>query len=128
MDIGNLAIDILGSPFTLGVSSKADITVFRFNPVYEYPLFEPISVLAKVGIARIQAEVTSTDTIGPRGGQPLPSNSASSDMNETKAFAAAGLKLNFRDGKIAAVASFVQYFDALEGVDQALELDLFWRF
>lgn len=128
--IDNLIVDFLGNPFSLGISSKLDITVFRFNPVYEYPLFEPISVLAKVGIARIQAEATSVDTISPVvvGGQPLPGNAVSSDFNETKAFAAAGLKLNFLDGKIAVVASFVQYLDAMEGVDQALELDLFWRF
>lgn len=121
---------IFGTTFSLDFESKAEVSIFRANPVFELTIFEPISVVAKVGIARVKVDTKSTSSLRPvnTGGQPLPGQSVSSSVTETKAFAGAGLKLNFLDGKIAAVASYIQYLDPLEGVDQAFELDLFWRF
>lgn len=116
--------------FSFDLETKLEATVYRLNPVYEYMLRDPISVQLKVGVARIQTEATATTTtrvIAP-GGIQLPSQTFSESMDETKAFAASALKLNFRDGKVAVVASLVQYYDVFDGLDRALELDLLWRF
>lgn len=116
--------------FEFDVETKLEAKVYRLNPVYEYMLRDPISIQLKAGVARIQTEETATTTtrvIAP-GGIQLPSQTITESMNETKAFAASALKLNFQDGKIAVVASLVQYFDPLDGLDRSLELDLLWRF
>ncbi len=115
--------------FALDIETELEATIYRVSPVYEYVLRDPISVQLKAGIARIQTEGTATTRTRVLGSEvQLPSQTVSESMNETKAFAASALKLNFRDGKIAVVASLVQYLDPLEGLDRALELDLLWRF
>lgn len=120
-----------GDEFLLVARSDLDFTVYRLNPVYEFVLRDPISVLLKAGIAQIRAEMEST-TFWAHERDPYSLHPEETlikeSRGETKPFAAAALKLNFRDGKIAAVASFVQYFDAPGGLGQALELDLMWRF
>ena len=120
-----------GDGFRLVARSDMELTFFRLNPVYEFVLRDPISVLLKAGIAQIRANMDSTTFTTPpeRPNTLLPNETLSKESrDETKPFAAAALKLNFRDGKIAAVASLVQYFDAPGGLGQALELDLMWRF
>lgn len=120
-----------GDDFLLVARSDLDFTVFRLNPVYEFVLRDPISVLLKAGIAQIRTEVESTtfQATVTRPNTLLPLETLIKESRgETKPFAAAALKLNFRDGKIAAVASLVQYYDAPGGLGQALELDLMWRF
>ena len=116
----------------IGVArSDLDFTVFRLNPVYEFVLRDPTSVLLKAGIAQIRSEIESTTFTAPvtAPNTLLPYETLIKESRgETKPFAAAALKLNFRDGKIAAVASLVHYFDAPGGLGQALELDLMWRF
>ena len=121
---------IVETPFNVDFVSKREFTVFRANPVYEYTLFRPISVQLKAGVARIQGKQSVTTTLNPitPGGNPVQAGTESGSLNETKAFASTALKLNFRDGTVAVVASVVRYFDAVAGMDQALELDLFWRF
>ena len=120
-----------GEDFLLVARSDLDFTVFRLNPVYEFVLRDPISVLLKAGIAQIRAEMEST-TFWAHVRDPYSLHPEETlikeSRGETKPFAAAALKLNFRDGKIALVASLVQYFDAPGGLGQALELDLMWRF
>lgn len=120
-----------GDGVILVARSDLDFTVFRLNPVYEFVLREPISVLLKAGIAQIRAEIESTTFVAtvthPNTLLPLETLIKES-RGETKPFAAAALKLNFRDGKTAVVASLVHYFDAPGGLGQALELDLMWRF
>ena len=128
--ISDIPLEGFGNVFRLDSESTMEITVFRLNPVYEYMLRDPISVQLKVGIAQIRAEIesaTSVRSVSP-GGTALPRQSYSESRDETKPFAATALKLNFRDGKVAVVASLVQYYDAPGGLGQALELDLFWRF
>ena len=120
-----------GDGFRLVARSDWDFKVFRLNPVYEYVLRDPISVLLKAGIAQIRAEIESNTFWTPPG---LPNTFHlyeklnKESRSETKPFAATALKLNFRDGKTAAVASLVHYFDAPGGLGQAFELDLLWRF
>ncbi|MYD80296.1 MAG: outer membrane beta-barrel protein [Gammaproteobacteria bacterium] len=128
--ITDLPIPDFEGVFALDVETELEATVYRLNPVYEYVLRDPISVQLKAGIARIQTEGTATTTtrVLESEGIQLPSQKISESMNETKAFAASALKINFQDGKIAVVASLVQYYDPLEGLDRALELDLLWRF
>ena len=120
-----------GDELILVARSDLDFTVFRLNPVYEFVLRDPISVLLKAGIAQIRTEVESTtfQATVTRPNTLLPLETLIKESRgETKPFAAAALKMNFRDGKIAVVASLVQYYDAPSGLGQALELDLMWRF
>ncbi|MCY4143223.1 MAG: outer membrane beta-barrel protein [Gammaproteobacteria bacterium] len=128
--IEDIREQVFGTDFSIDFESKLETSIFRANPVYELTLMEPVSILAKAGVARIQIEQRTISSIRPvgTGGQPLPGQAISASESETKAFASAGIKLNFLDGKIAAVANVVQYFDAIEGLDQAFEVNLFWRF
>ena len=128
--ISEVPIEVFDSPFLLDAESKREVTVLRLNPVYEYMLRDPISVQVKTGIARIQSEVVSTNSARSAvpGGFTLPRQSVTESQDEIRAFAASALKLNFQDGKIAIVASLVQYYEASAGLGQALELDLLWRF
>ncbi len=117
-----------GDGFMLVARSDLDFTVYRLNAVYEFVLRDPISVLLKAGIAQIRAEIEST-TFTTHGTYLTQYETLFKESrDETKPFAAAALKLNFRDGRIAVVASLVQYFDAPGGLGQALELDLMLRF
>lgn len=120
-----------GDGIILVARSDLDFTVYRLNAVYEFVLRDPISVLLKAGIAQIRAEIESTTFTATvtRPNTLTPYETLIKESRrETKPFAATALKLNFRDGKIAAVASLVHYFDAPGGLGQALELDLLWRF
>ena len=120
----------LGSTFEIDYRAKDEMSILRFNPVYEYTLVRPFSMQLKVGIAITQREQTSYTNSRPigAGGSWVASPPTSRSTRDARLFASTGFKLNFREGTIAAVVSSIRYYKPVGGVRQSLELDLLWRF
>ena len=118
--------------FPYDVKVKRDVSMLRAGAVYELPFREPVSFIAKAGLALVETEAKfsfqlpgdiRTLTVAPI---PLPT-SISNTSDETKMFASAGIRFSFKDRRASASLAFV-YYDDLPDVDNAFELDLQWRF
>ena len=109
--------------FTSTADIELAVTIYRASAVYELSFRDPISFIGKVGIAHVKSE-SKFSTGGLLG---FPGISISDSNNETKAFAATGVRVSFMEKRAAASLSFVSYQD-LPQLESALELDFMWRF
>ncbi|MCY3883458.1 MAG: outer membrane beta-barrel protein [Gammaproteobacteria bacterium] len=115
--------EIPGGVFTSTADIAVEVTIYRACAVYELPFRDPISFIGKVGIAHVKAE----SKFSTRGGAGLPGFSFSDSEDETKAFAATGVRVSFMEKRAAASLTFVSYQD-LPQLESALEVDFMWRF
>ena len=121
---------LIAENFSVDLNTKFSAKIMRFNPVFELSIIEPVSILAKAGVAKINVDMSLSFRVSGEDsdGRTGPLISTPDSIEDTKGFAAAGLKFNFLEGRCSVIGSFVKYFDTIEGLDQALELDFMFRY